>query len=82
MAQGKPVVATSVGGVPEVIKDGENGFLVPARSPDKLASKIIKLLNDDDLRYKFGANALKHCQEFFLAPVSVGMLVKLYNELL
>lgn len=82
MAQGKPVVATSVGGVPEVIKDGETGYLVPAKSPDKLADKIIKLLCDDKLRDQLGANALKHCQQFFLAPVSVSKLIKLYNELL
>lgn len=82
MSQGKPVVATSVGGVPEVVVDGENGFLVPAKSPDQLAEKIIKLLCDKELRSKFGANALAHCQESFLAPVPVGKLSKLYSELL
>lgn len=82
MAQGKPVVATSVGGIPEVIEEGKNGFLVPVNSPDKLADKIIKLLCDDKLRHQLGVNALKHCQQSFLAPVSVSKLVKLYNELL
>lgn len=82
MAQGKPVVATSVGGIPEIISDGENGFLVPAKSADKLADKIIKLLYDDQLRHELGENALKHCQKFFLAPASVDKLIKLYNELL
>lgn len=82
MAQSKPVVATSVGGVPEVVVDGENGFLVPAKSPDQLAAKIIKLLCDEQLRQKFAAKALAHCQESFLAPVPVGKLSKLYSELL
>ena len=81
MAQSKPVVATSVGGVPEVIVDGENGFLVPVKSPEKLADKIIQLLRDDELRYKFGTNTLKRCQKYFITPVSVGKLTKLYNEL-
>lgn len=82
MAQGKPVVATSVGGIPEVVQEGKNGFLVPAKSPDKLADRMITLLDNDKLRHELGVNALKHCQQSFLAPVSVSKLVKLYNELL
>lgn len=56
-AVGKPVVATSVGSLPEVIKDGKNGFLVPPRDEKALADAIITLLKSDDLRSEMGKNA-------------------------
>lgn len=57
MAYGKPVVATSVGGVPDVIDDGVNGFLAPANDSARLAALAIELLNDDGLRRKVGEKA-------------------------
>ena len=59
MSTGLPVVATSVGGVPEIIKDGVNGFLVPPKNPEELASKILQLYEDQTLRNKIGAFARK-----------------------
>ena len=50
LAVGTPVIATAVGGVPEVVRDGENGLLVPAGDPDALAGAIRRLLEDDELR--------------------------------
>jgi glycosyltransferase involved in cell wall biosynthesis len=50
LAVGTPVVATAVGGVPEVVHDGVNGLLVPARRPDLLADALARLLDDDGLR--------------------------------
>jgi glycosyltransferase involved in cell wall biosynthesis len=50
LAVGSPVVATAVGGVPEVVRDGENGLLVPPNDPAALASAIRGLLEDDELR--------------------------------
>jgi glycosyltransferase involved in cell wall biosynthesis len=50
LAVGTPVVATSVGGVPEVVHDGVNGLLVPARRPDLLADAIARLQGDHALR--------------------------------
>jgi glycosyltransferase involved in cell wall biosynthesis len=82
MAQSKPVVATSVGGIPEVVEDGKNGFLVPVNSVGALADKITMLLSDDELRDKFGKNALEVCEKSYLAPVSVSQLIQLYKELL
>jgi glycosyltransferase involved in cell wall biosynthesis len=46
MASGVPVVATAVGEIPKIIKDGSNGFLVKPRDPDELAEKMIEVLND------------------------------------
>jgi len=50
LAVGTPVIATAVGGVPEVVRDGENGLLVPAGDPDALAAAIRRLVEDDELR--------------------------------
>lgn len=64
MAAGKPVVATAVGSVPELVQDGVTGFLVPSHDPDALAEAIIKLLNDDELMKSMGKNAEKAAQKF------------------
>jgi len=56
-ACGKPVVAISVGGISEVIKDGENGILVPLDSPDFFANAVIELLDNDKLRKKMGSKS-------------------------
>jgi len=50
MACGLPIVSTRVGGLPEIVEDGKNGFLVESRSPDEIAEKVILLLEDDSLR--------------------------------
>lgn len=55
MAAELPVVASRVGGVPELVADGENGFLVPPRDPDELAAALGRLVEDRDLRRRLGA---------------------------
>jgi glycosyltransferase involved in cell wall biosynthesis len=55
MAAGKPVVATRVGGVPEMINDGENGFVVESEDETALAERMLTLLNDQDLCLRMGA---------------------------
>ena len=57
LAMGTPVVSTSVGGVPEVVRDGENGLLVPPNDPASLAVAMTRLLEDDELRERLAAAA-------------------------
>ncbi len=57
LAVGCPVIATAVGGVPEVVRDGENGLLVPARDPDALAAAIARFFGDTELRARLAAAA-------------------------
>jgi len=77
MASGKPVIATRVGGNPELILDGKTGFLVPPAEPDKLAEKIIFLLKDEKLSMKMGEEGKKRVKEKF----SLETMVKNYEEL-
>lgn len=57
MAAALPVVATAVGGNPEVVFDGDDGFLIPPRDPDALARALERLLRDEALRQRLGARA-------------------------
>ena len=54
MAAAKPVVATAVGGIPELVTDGENGLLVPSESPEALGEAVARLLQDAHLRRAIG----------------------------
>jgi hypothetical protein len=54
MAVGKPMIVTNTGGMPEVIKDGINGFVIPVRDFEVLAEKIFVLLEDNRLRKRLG----------------------------
>jgi glycosyltransferase involved in cell wall biosynthesis len=55
MAAGKPVVAARVGGVPEMVNDGESGFVVESEDETALAERMLTLLNDQDLCLRMGA---------------------------
>ena len=68
MASALPVVATQVGGIPELILGAENGILVPAHNPQALAAAIIKLASAQELRLKMGqANRQRVLAHFSLA---------------
>ncbi len=54
MACAKPIVATNVGGLPEIVIDGVNGFLVKPKDPEALAEKICILLDNEEMRLKMG----------------------------
>jgi len=67
MSIGKPSVGTDTGGVPEVVKDGHNGFLVPVRDPERLAAAVIKLIDDPQLRNTMGERGRRLAAESFTA---------------
>jgi N-acetyl-alpha-D-glucosaminyl L-malate synthase BshA len=64
MAMGLPVIASRVGGLPWIIKDGENGFLVEPRNPRDIAEKIILLLTNDDLRVYMSRRNIEKAREY------------------
>jgi glycosyltransferase involved in cell wall biosynthesis len=66
MGYGIPVVATRVGGNPEVVEDGETGYLVPVNSNGILVERIVDLLADADLRRRMGAEGRARAERNFL----------------
>jgi glycosyltransferase involved in cell wall biosynthesis len=60
---GKPVVATRVGSLPEYVDDGVTGLLVPPGNTAQLAEAVVRLLSDDALRHRMGANAKRRVAE-------------------
>jgi glycosyltransferase involved in cell wall biosynthesis len=67
MACGKPIVATTAGGMPEVVVDGKTGLLVPPRDHERLAAAIVRLLGDERLRQAMGAAGAARVRELFSA---------------
>lgn len=65
MASGCPVIGSNVGGIPDIIVDGENGFLVPEQRPDVLAERIVLLLSNEGMREQFCQNGLIHVRKMF-----------------
>jgi D-inositol-3-phosphate glycosyltransferase len=64
MACGTPVIASEVGGLAYLVRDGETGFTIPAEEPDTLCEKLSWLLNDDELRRKMSAQAAAYAQDY------------------
>jgi len=65
MSCGKAIVATAVGGVPEIVKDSVNGFLVRSECPEALAEKLIYMIENQELRASLGANGRRMAEEYF-----------------
>lgn len=65
MACGTPVLTMPVGGIPDIIKDGETGFLLESNDPEPISDKITKLLDNPELLEKVSANAYKYVREKF-----------------
>lgn len=64
MASGLPIVATNVRGLPEIIKNGENGFLVKPKSTEQIAEKVLLLLEDDVLRERISKNNREEVKKY------------------
>jgi len=81
-ALGKPVVATDVNGVKEIITDGKTGILVPAKSPEKLAEALRKVIEGKELAHRLGAALKEDIQERFSLARMVSDVQNLYLSLL
>ena len=81
MAAGKPVVASRVGGIPDLVRDGETGYLVPAADEKALANGIKKLLDDPAKAKQLGLRGRERCRQFSLEAM-IDKLDKLYIELI
>jgi glycosyltransferase involved in cell wall biosynthesis len=82
MAAGLPVVATSVGGVPEIVQDGRTGILVPPAAPGALAQALSSLAADGAGRRRLGAEGQRRVRAEFDIGVTVARHAALYREVL
>lgn len=77
-----PVISTNVGGISDVVRDGENGILVPQNNAVGLAKALKYLLDNEDIRIKFGQEGRKWIVKHFSLEVVVERLSKIYEKLI
>lgn len=80
MACGKPLVGTQVGGIPEIIADGETGLLVPPEDPDALADAIVRLGLRPDERREMAKNARARVEAEFSWPMIANRTLEIYRQ--
>jgi glycosyltransferase involved in cell wall biosynthesis len=81
MAASKPVIATRVGGIPEVVIDGRSGLLVPPSDVSALADALAQLLQNAWLRDKLGKEGRRAVEETFNTRVAATRMIDAYEEL-
>ncbi len=81
MAMGLPVVATRVGGNPELVADGESGLLVPPNDPAAMAEAVLKILTVNDMARQMGARGRQRAFEHFHPSLFTRHLQDLYQQL-
>jgi len=80
MLMGKPIVATRVGGIPELIEDGVTGILIPSNDKERLLKAVTTLINDRALAGKIGESARRNAKERFALAPMVESITKLYSH--
>jgi glycosyltransferase involved in cell wall biosynthesis len=75
-AAGRPVVVSNVGGLPEVVRDGETGFIVPPNDPDAAADALERLVRDQLLRRQMGEAGAQHVAKNYSWDASVQTMIK------
>lgn len=82
MAFALPVVAPNVGGIPEIIRDGVDGFLFPPGDADRMAYQLLSLLSNPDKAEEMGQEGLKRVKDSFSMEGNVGKIETLLHSLL
>ena len=82
MAHAKPVVASAIGGLLDLVVDGQTGLLVPPRDPPALRNALERLLGDGDLRRSLGAAGRERAREHFSWDVVIGATTGAYTDAL
>jgi glycosyltransferase involved in cell wall biosynthesis len=80
LAMGLPAIGTNVGGVPEMIIEGQNGYVLEPGDHEGLAERTIRILNDDKLREEFSRNSLRMARSHDIDK-SADKLERLYSKL-
>lgn len=82
MAWGKPVIGCDVGGIPEIVEDGNTGILIQSDDEKALSDALIKLSTNDDLRIQLGNNGRKKLSDEFIIKKTVNKTVEIYNSMI
>ena len=80
MACGLPIVVSRVCGLPEIVEDGKNGFLVESGNPEQIAEKVLLLLEDDELRERMSRNNKEKVKDYTWEGV-IGRLERIYEAI-
>jgi glycosyltransferase involved in cell wall biosynthesis len=81
-AAARALVATEVGGIPEIVRDGETGVLVPPQDPPALAAAVVQLLADPARRVSLGERARSHVRAHFSLAAQTDAVMNLYDAML
>ena len=82
MAMKKPVVASNVGGVPEIVEDRKTGFLVPPADSDAICQALQQLIRDRKVREQMGREGRKRVEQMFSIDKNVRQTEQVYGRLL
>ena len=82
MAAGLPVISTDHAAIPETVSDGENGFLVPKKDPEAIAEKVIRLIEDPELRERMGKRSREIYREKFTEEIMVEKMSSVFHKVL
>jgi len=80
LASGKPMVVTETGGMPEIIKDGINGFVIPIKDFESLASRTIQLIADKDLRERLGYTGRQMVEQNYTKEAVTQSTLNIYRN--
>jgi glycosyltransferase involved in cell wall biosynthesis len=81
MASGRPVITTRVGGIPDMVRDGETGLLLPPEDPAALREALARLINDAPLRLAMGKAGRARVEQHFNAAVSVPKILDAMKQI-
>jgi glycosyltransferase involved in cell wall biosynthesis len=77
-----PVIASHIGGLPEVVRDGETGFLVPPRDEEAIAERLSRLIADEPLRKQMGQAGRRFIEKHYVWQENAGKMERLYFQIL
>ncbi|MFH1282704.1 MAG: glycosyltransferase family 4 protein [bacterium] len=82
LSTGRPMIVTNSGGMPEIIQEGINGYVIPIKDTETLAMRIIQLLDNDSLRQRLGDTGLQIVKSHYTKEIMTSNYIKVYNKIL
>ena len=82
LSSAKPMIVTETGGMPEIVKDGINGFVVPIRDFEALASRVIQLISNNELRDRLGYTGRQMVEQNYTKDIVTRNTLDVYKKLL